>query len=308
MKSFLLTLFMTFVLVVNSQDFGKVNLGLIMPETADNISAIQLSKLQTKIEAICARNEVSNNYITDGFVIYPILEVGDFEVVEGGMQTIYSTTFSLTLIIKQINGVGINSMSKSYKGNGYSKEQAVSDAISNLSIQDGVYKQFIEQSRDLIVNYYETHCNEIVKRAEALANDNKYEQAIALLYAIPEIIPSYSTVRQASNEIYISYASYNCKKNISKAKEAITIQDYEKAASILSSISSKSSCYAEAEKMIDEIKSTLDKKQQQEWEFHMRQYDDDREKERLIIEANKEIAKSYYDNQPKINYTQIIKL
>lgn len=294
-------------LVVNAQNFGKVNLGLVMPEEVDDINSQQLSKLQTKIEAICARNEIANGYISDGFIIYPIIEVGDFDIIEGGVQIVYSTNLSLTLIVKQMNGVGINSMSKSYKGNGYSKEKAVSNAISSLSIQDGAYKQFLGKSRDLITNYYETHCNELIRQAKILANESKCEKAVAMLSAIPENIPSYSKVSRALKDVHVTYINSNCKNNISKAKAAMASNDYKKAAGILSLIPSSSPCYSEVEKMLGEMKASLDEKQKQEWDFQIRQYEDNKEKERLIIEANKEIAKSYYENQPRINYIRIVK-
>ena len=308
MKHFLLILILSISSIICAQDIGKVNLYVVMPEKVDNIEASQLSKLHTKIEAICAKNEVAVGYISDGFVIYPVIEVGDFDVVEGGMQTIYSTNLTITLIVKQLNGVGINSVVKTYKGNGYSKEKAVSNAISGISVQDGSYKQFIGKSRELIINYYETHCDEIIKQAQSLTAANKYEKAIATLSAVPESIPSYPKVTKASKEMYLAYINNNCDKSIQKAKASLAMRDYKNAANILSSINPKSSCYPEVESLLNEIKTGLDEKQKQEMELQMQKYKDGVELERSIIEANKEIAKSYYENQPQINYVQVINL
>lgn len=308
MKHFLLILILSISSIICAQDLGKVNLYVVMPEKVDNIEASQLSKLHTKIEAICAKNEVAVGYISDGFVIYPIIEVGDFDVVEGGMQTIYSTNLTITLIVKQLNGVGINSVVKTYKGNGYSKEKAISNAISGISVQDGSYKQFIGKSRELIINYYEAHCDEIIKQAQSLTAANKYEKAIATLSAVPESIPSYPKVTKASKEMYLAYINNNCDKSIQKAKASLAMRDYKNAANILSSINPKSSCYPEVESLLNEIKTSLDEKQKQEMELQMQKYKDGVELERSIIEANKEIAKSYYENQPLINYVQVINL
>lgn len=308
MKHFLLILILSFSSVICAQDLGKVNLCVVMPERVDNIDAQQLSKLQTKIEAICARNEVGVGYVSDGFVIYPVIEIGNFDVVEGGMQTIYTTNLSITLIVKQLNGVGINSVVKTYKGNGYSKEKAVSSAISGISIQDGSYKQFIGKSRELIINYYETHCDDIIKQAKSLAVANKYEKAIAMLSAIPESIPSYPKVQKESKDVYLAYINNNCDKNIQKAKTLVAMRDFKKAANILSSINPKSLCYPEVESLLNEIKTSLDEKQKHEMDIQMQKYKDGVELEHSIIEANKEIAKSYYENQPQINYVQVINL
>lgn len=308
MKHFLLILILSISSVICAQDLGKVNLYVVMPEKVDNIEASQLAKLHTKIEAICAKNEVAVGYISDGFVIYPVVEVGDFDVVEGGMQTIYSTNLTITLIVKQLNGVGINSVVKTYKGNGYSREKAVTNAISGISVQDGSYKQFIVKSRELIINYYETHCDEIIKRAKSLTDANKYEKAIAMLSAVPEIIPSYPKVTKASKELYLAYINNNCDKSIQKAKASLAMRDFKKASNILSSINPKSLCYPEVESLLNEIKTSLDEKQKQEMELQLQKYKDGVELERSIIEANKEIAKSYYENQPQINYVQVINL
>ena len=83
-----------------SDNIGKICLHVVLPEeyspNFENLGIRELKKIKSKITSIAARNGVAGAGMGD-FVIYPVLNVYEEEVLEGGLehQTIIRAEFSL---------------------------------------------------------------------------------------------------------------------------------------------------------------------------------------------------------------------
>ena len=88
---------------------------------------------------------------------------------------------------------------------------------------------------------------------------------------------------------------------------ALSTHDYEGAATLLTEIDPLSECYGYAQEQFKRIEKEVAKWEQREWNFRMRQYNDEVSLERQRIAAVAEVAKAYYSTEPIIHYTQIIK-
>lgn len=280
-------------------DIGKIALSLVMPENVDGLDASQLTKLGTKITQIVTKSGLAASGYNNSFVIYPIFAVYDTEVVEGGMQNITVVTAEVTLFIKQVdNNVVFSTISKSLKGSGSNKQKAITNSISKISINDPSYTAFIETGKTKIIQYYESKCSDIINKSDGYVKMQQYEQALGLLMTVPEEVSDcYYQVQDKAIEAYKAYQNQQCTELILKAKTTLAANDYIETLYILAEIDPSTSCYNEALVLAKSAETKVDAEAKQKWDFQMQQYNDDISLRNKRIDAVKEIAVSYFNNQ-----------
>jgi len=147
-----------------NNDVGRISLSVVMPENIDGLNLSQLSKLETKITQIVVVSGLAASGYDNNFVIYPKFAIYESNIVEGGMENIFIVSAELSIFIKQVeNNIIFSSITKSLKGSGQSKEDAITNAISKISTYDQEYKSFIESGKLKIVAYYQLKCFDIIK-------------------------------------------------------------------------------------------------------------------------------------------------
>lgn len=289
------------------EDIGKITLGILMPGQSEGMNEVQLAKFKTKMEQICSKNGVVSSWSTNSFYLRPAIDIFQSEIVEGGMQNIYVIKGELTIFITQADGTTVNSISKSLKGSGNSKEKAINDLIANIPVGDPSFQSFLMEGKKKIINYYESRCADILLKANNLSQQEKYETAFALLMSVPEEVSCYKDITDKAAEIYSAYQDKLCAQLTSAANAALAIQDYYKAAEYLTQINPNSSCYSFAVNTFKKVEEKVSALEERDWNFSMKQYDDSVNLEKMRIQAVKEIAISYYKNQPDIHVQQFIK-
>jgi hypothetical protein len=285
---------------INAQSPGAtLTLGVVVPAPSEEFNQGQIQKVASKITQIINNsNEVTVGYTND-IVVYPVVSVIETGVVEGGLQNITVATLDFSLFVKQIStNLVYNTFSKKIKGSGNNKVQAISNAFSQIKTNDEAYKQFIIASKAKILKYYAENCKAIIQKAENLSAKQDYEQSISLFQSIPNASATcYNEAQKRSLVVYNKYQTVLCSKNITKAKGAIATNNYEDALAALEVIDPASSCFPEVKKLMAQISSKVERKEQQEADL---------EKQR--INAVKEIAKAYYSNRVRVvNYNVIVK-
>jgi hypothetical protein len=302
-------------------DVGKISLSVVMPENVDGLDNSQLSKLETKIIQLVTQAGLAATGYETNFVIYPKFAIYETNTVEGGMQNIVVLNAELSLFIKQVdNNILFASMSRQLKGSGNNKSAAITQSISKISINDTEVKTFLETGKSKIIAYYAGKCPDILQKSENLVKMKKYDEAIALLLTVPEEIAGcYNQVQVKAMEAFRAHQTQICSEHIQRAKSVMAGHQYDAALDELSEVDPSSSCFQEARQLASNIDSRLTAKEKEQWEFKMKQYNDQqamaREKlsteaaiEQNRIQAAREIAVAYYKNQPKrVNYYYLIK-
>lgn len=309
----ILILFVIFssVLTINAQssDVGKIALSIVMPDNVEGMDVSQLSKLQTKITQIVASTGLAANGYNNNFVIYPKFAIYESAVVESGMQDITIITCELTLFIKQVdNNVIFSTISKPLKGNGKSKNIAITNSLSKININDSDYKLFIERGKSKIVQYYESKCQDIITKSESLVKMQDYDQALSLLMTVPEEVSCYSKVQEKSIEAYKAFQNQECKVQLQDARTRLASNDYKSALNILSQIDPSTPCFKESQSLVNNVAAKVDAEDKKQWDLKMKIYDDGATLQRQRINAVKDIAVAYYNSKPSsINYTFLVR-
>ena len=246
------------VFAQRSNDIGKIALHVVLPEeyspNFENLGRNELRKIKSKILSITAKNGVAGVGLGD-FVIYPVLNIYDEEVLRGGLerQTIIRAEFSL--FIQQIsNGQVYGEATIDIEGFGSDRSRALKKAISQINIRDRAWKEMIITSKQKIVDYYIARCDDILLEAEGYSKTRDYDEAIATLMQVPvEVAGCYQTVVAKTVEYYDYKIELECQESIAAAKVAKAQDNWEVAAGYMYGILPHFKCYDNAMVLLKDI-------------------------------------------------------
>ena len=289
-------------IIIFELGFSQTNnftIGILLPEQNSNINDSGISKLETKLTNFLNKSDVFSYGYSNDFVLYPIIDIAESGVVQGGLENLAVTKVEISFVIKQLStGKTYGSVTKIFKGSGKNENQAVANSFSQINPTDKVLHDFLAVSKNNIEKYYAENCSKIIQNANNIAKAGDYEQSISLLQSIPDTGNNcFENAQKTSISYYKLYQKKLCSNNIIKAKSEIALNNYENAAYYLEFIDNESECFKEANNLINQISSKITKKENQAIDLETKR-----------INAIKEIGKAYYSNQAKsTNYTVIVK-
>lgn len=282
--------------------FSQTNnftIGLLLPEPNSKINETGISKLETKLTNFLNKSDVFSYGYSNDFVLYPIIDIAESGLVQGGLENLAVTKVEISFFIKQLStGKTYGSVTKTFKGSGKNESQALANSFSQINPTDKILHDFLSESKNNIEKYYAENCSKIIQNADIIAKTGDYEQSISLLQSIPDTENNcFENAQKISITYYKLYQKKLCSSYITKAKSEIALNNFENATYYLNFIDSESGCYKEAENLINQISSKITKKENQVIDLETKR-----------INAVKEIGKAYYSNLAKTaNYTVIIK-
>lgn len=204
----------------------------------------------------------------------------NFYIVDAYAQTIFSST-SITL-----------------RGLGETENKCYMDALSRIPLQSPQLAQFVNEGKQKIITYYNHEAANIIKRAQALAKQKQYEEALSLVSLIPQQCDHYDEAIAASLEIYQQYLDNECNIHLAAARrEWAAAQNALGAAAAgeyLAKILPDAGCYDEAIALYNEIKAKV----LEDWQFEMKKYQDGVDLQKLQIDAARQIGVAYGTHQP----------
>lgn len=309
MKKYILSFLIGLLSITSiyAQHENDITIGVVVPEQQKEVDSNAFRLLATRLNAVMSANGVSSA-VNGTFVMYPVVNVIDEKLVEGGLRNITMVEVELSLFVKQIiTNTMFGSCSKTLKGNGRNLADAIRNAFSGINTRDNVYNQFLVQTKDKIVNYYLENKTNILSQARRLAASQQYEQALTLLMTFPQNLKGADEIQAAAIEIYKKYQNQVCSQMILKAEAAISLQNFEEAATILANIDTESVCHPNAQKLIKKVEEAIKADQKAEQELEEKILNKKISLEKKRIDAIKEIATAYLSNQPQITYTQVIR-
>ena len=214
-------------------------------------------------------------------VLRPTLYIGDLKT-----GTLYASC-----PLNQVKGAGVND-TKAYQ-----------NALKNINVNTPEIKNFVEQGKQRIVAYYETHIDDILNQAQSYANQGQYNEALATLLTVPESCkPQYDKAIKKSSIYYQQKINSEGAELLNTAKSiwhsSQTKESAESAVSYLSQINPSAACYPEAKQLYKQIGQKVDYLNEKQREFERKQYED--EQKRLMVQAE-------YEQQRKLETIRAIK-
>ena len=209
-----------------------------------------------------------------------------------------------------IDGTLFSSCSLEVKAAGDSKDKAYMAALKKIKASDPQYQSFINEGKKKIVDYYTAKCDFIITKAQTKAKNQDFDAAIAELMQVPDVCKEcYDKCMAAAQPIYQEKINQEGAKLLAEARGVWSAgQDVtaaEAAAAVLAQVNPQSSAFAGAESLNAEMAKRVKELDKREWDFMLKQQQDEVDLEKASIKAIRDIGVAYGENQQPTTYNVV---
>ena len=337
MKKILLLLVMLCTLSVQAQDrlddIGRITIHAYVPES-EELPYEAHKLLTTKLSQIITANGIADNENFVRFVLTAKVNVITKDIVAGPPQRI-SQKLDITLLLGDIEEDKVYSqLTLSAVGVGQSYEKSFISAFKNINPKNTAITAFLQEGKEKVIGYYQTHCEDLIAEAKKQASMQNYEDALMLLTSIPDVCTNcFDEAARVAAPIYIDMIEARGADCLNQAQAVWaknpTREGAREATRLLSQINFAATCMPRATELMDEITAKMNEIDRREWEHemqvyqdgierekrhwaqHVKEYEDRVQTQRMYLKAARDVAITYALNQPKVitrivNYNRII--
>ena len=267
-------------------------------DNSENFPEGAKAMIENKLTQLLTRNGIAGLDYMGQFVLTVTTTPLDKDIIAGPPMKI-SEKMEMNLYIVDAHAKTIfSSTSFTVRGLGETENKCYLNAISRMPLQTPQIAQFIQEGKEKIIGYYDHEGEALIKKAQYLAKQKKYDEALFWVALIPQQSKHYDAALAAGQAIYQQYINNECNVNLAAACQAWAAHQNangaEAAGEFLAKILPDAACYGDAMALYKEIKGkVLD-----DWKFEMKQYQDGVDLEKQRIEAARAVGVAYGTHQP----------
>jgi len=286
-----------------SNDLGRIVLNPIVLNSTSKIPEEAVSYLETMLTQIAVDNGIGGISINPRFVIAAKLNLSSKDIVAGPPQ-MFALNIDISIFIGDaIENKLYSSTVFTIKGVGTNENKAYIDAIKKINVKSPQLIKIIEAGKNKIIEYYNSQCSVIIDKVNGLKGMGNYDEAIYELMQVPDVSKScYDNCMTQTGLVYKLKIDKDCKQLLNTARLKWTAskstEGAKEAMEYINQIDQSAACLKEVENLIKEISQKLNADEKRDWDLKMKIYSDAVDLEKRNIEAAKEVAVSYYKNQP----------
>lgn len=214
------------------------------------------------------------------------------DIVGGAPQRISQKIDFTFMIGDAIENKVFESCTVTAMGVGISENKAYINAISKIKTGNPMFATFINNAKAKIIQYYAAKCEQIVQEAKQQAASRDYQQALYMLMQVPVICDCAETCQSLMIEYYDAYTESTATSLLNEAKsEWASSPDANGAAAaseLIRQIPPGTHIQGELDRLIAEINQKLREDEKRDWEFQMKQYEDEVLREKREFQLRKE--------------------
>jgi hypothetical protein len=294
---------------VSLDDFGRIVINTYLP-TDINLPTDAKNMLETKINQITSTYGMGGSQANPRFIITANVIIGTKDVIPGPPQMIAQNIELVLFIGDAFSNTVFANTSVSLKGVGTNENKAFIDAFKGINPKNRDYEAFLEAGKNKIIDYYKTNCDFLIKEAQTLVKQERYDEAIYQLSLVPDVCQEcYFKCLDTLASIYQKKIDVDCNLKLNEAKMSWAATQNIDAAirvgEILSTINPIAMCQDEVNSLISKIDAKLKADEKARWEFKMKKYQDEveakREQMRIAEEKGKR-ADEFKENQARRNF------
>lgn len=294
---------MSFAQSATSKDENRIMLTSWVPPTIEGMPRIARKNLTNKLKQVVTKNGLGGSPFNTRFIISANVSVMSKDILPGP-PPMHAYNLEITLYIGDgIEGTVFASESISVKGVGTNENKAYISALKRISPKNADVQAFVKTGKEKIIQYYKENCDLIIKKANTMADQNQYEQAIFTLTGIPSACEEcYVKAMNAIKPIYQKQIDRDCKQKLQKAtgiwNGSQDMAAAEEAGAMLASIDPDASCAPQARVLSNKIAAKVKQIDAREWKYTVK--DQQQESERIAAVKAVGVA---YGKGPKANVT-----
>ncbi|GAA4938472.1 hypothetical protein GCM10023314_08850 [Algibacter agarivorans] len=300
MKKIIYTLmfFVAPFLGAQEKDNG-ITLGAYLPEQSEGIPSHAKNMLKNKLGRIITENGISDNVYNSRFIITPNINVLSKNIT-GTAPAMIVLNLDLTLYIGDgIAGNLFTSQSLSLKGVGTNENKAYMAALKQLKPKNPEIQRFISNGKQKIIDYYNSNCGLMVKKAQNFEAQNNFEDALLTLTSVPEASDCFNTIKSKIRPLYTKTIDRDCKIKLNEASAIWAanqdINAANEAGLLLSSIEPTASCFSQVKALYAKIATRVKDLGDRDWNYALKVL----EVEADTIQAARDVGMAYGKNQPE---------
>ncbi len=212
-------------------------------------------------------------------------------------QHVIRTT--LTLWIGDVVNKSIfSSCSINLRGVGTTEQRAYVNALKQLNANNANVVRMVQEGRQRILAYYEINYPKILQRAQSLATQNNFDEALMLATSIPECCSGFSKAQSLTLSIFQTRCDKEGQSLLTQAQGIWaadpTDSGASEAMSLLNQIDPSASCYKQVSALVTKMGKTV----KENWDFENKtKYNNEVDLQRRLIAAARAIGVAYGNNQ-----------
>lgn len=284
---------------------GDIYISVVQPER-NEIPQEAAKQLENKMHQLITANGVVDTDINSRFVITAKSSIVIKDIIGGSPQRI-SQKIDFTFMIGDIieNKV-FESYTFSAVGIGLNENKSFINAIAKMKMNNPQFTQFVEKSKEKILQYYSARCEQIIIEAKQQAANRQYQQAIYQLMQVPNICDCAEKCQTLMIEYYDAYTEFTAAKLFNEAKSkwagSPNADGAAMVADVITQIPAGSKVQSELNALIAEINKKLREDEKRDWAFKMKQYEDEqaRQKREFALRKQRQEADIAYRNRKQV--------
>lgn len=170
-----------------SDDFKRIAIAPTLPAELNIYPQASLNILMGKMKSMVGLNGLSAIKGENLFVIYPQIAVLTSEVT-ATTPAMFSYRLEVVFNVGDYyTGNIYATSSQEIVGVGKTQQVAYNAAFQMINPRNGKFKVMIEKAKDEILGYYNSHCDLVISRANSMAAQHKYHEALDFLNSVPPV-------------------------------------------------------------------------------------------------------------------------
>lgn len=300
--TFIAAAMLCFSLAVSAQEpESRIALTPYVYYDIESVPQAASSALERKLTSMATANGFAG--VSDVFVITAVPEVMDVSMTPTAPAQFVVDMEVEVYVLNNPEEVIVGQTVYALKGVGASEQKAVINAINQINVKSTDTRRFMENARSGIIAYYSSKLPAIIAKAQSYANMTKYDEALAVLSAVPDCLDEYIQVTELMTDIFTMKIDRDADELIRKAEASLAAEDTTAALAVLVKVDPYSSRVEDADAIVAKIKADTGARRAQqiqreldEYEFRkemeVRKYEDEVEFERMRLEAAKDAGAS----------------
>lgn len=254
----------------------------------ENIPNEAKQQLISKLTQIATNYGMVDNGLADRFVLTADVLVSTKDIVPSTPPRVSQKLDIILYVGDVVEDKIFSSVTLPVTGVAQNENKAFINAFQRIPTRSAVLSDWMTETKEKVLDYYESNGEAVLKRAEFLAASGDYDAAIESLLSIPEMTSISSSAHERALVIMQEKIDREGRELYAKAKNLWVVGQDEKAATealqILSEINIDSKSAADAAELAVSIGRQMNSRQakveaekQREFDFQMKKYEDDLE-------------------------------
>jgi hypothetical protein len=289
---------------------GKISISAAQPEYK-HIPEEANKLLESKMNQILTTYGIVDNGDAKRFVLTAKVNVLSKDIVPSTPQRI-SLKLEITFMVGDIiDNKLYETTALNVSAIGINETKAFTAAFGNINANNGKTVALLDNATNKIIAYYTSNCDVIIEKAQSLANLQRYDEAIYNLVCVPDVCNEcYKKSQTLANELFVKKIDFDGETLLKNAKIQWMQQSDQSGANqvaeLISQINPAAKCQPQVRKFISEISSKLSKDEKRDWEFKVKQHEDEVKFQHDLTKAFQSVGEAWAKNS--INYLYLISL